>query len=54
MFKGCSSLISLSDISKWNTENITDIDWLFIGCSSLISLPDVSKFNFKKLNKKIN
>ena len=29
MFKGCSSLSSLSDISKWNTNNVTDISNIF-------------------------
>ena len=29
MFKGCSSLISLPDISKWNTKNVTDMHSMF-------------------------
>ena len=44
MFYGCSSLISLPDISKWNTKNVTDMREMFNECSSLISLPDVSKW----------
>ena len=60
LFYNCSSLISLPDISKWNTDKVTDISYLFYNCSSLISLPDISKwdtnnvtnmnylFNFKK------
>ena len=29
MFDSCSSLISLPDISKWNTINVTDMGWIF-------------------------
>ena len=49
MFKGCSSLISLPDISKWDTKNITDMYSMFEGCSSLISLPDISKWDTKNI-----
>ena len=45
MFYGCSSLSSLPDISKWNTNNVTNIKGMFYGCSSLSSLPDISKWN---------
>ena len=41
MFSHCSSLISLPDISKWNTDNITGMRYLFCDCSSLVSLPDI-------------
>ena len=36
MFKGCSSLISLPDISKWNTNNVNHMDNMFSECLSLI------------------
>ena len=36
MFYGCSSLISLPDISKWNTNNVTYMDNMFSECLSLI------------------
>ena len=49
MFYGCSSLISLPDISKWNTNNVTNMSGLFEGCSSLNSLPDISIWDFKKV-----
>ena len=52
MFYGCSSLISLPDISKWDTKNVTDISSMFEGCSSLISLPDISKWNTNKVTDK--
>ena len=45
MFYNCSSLISLPDISKWNTNNVKNMSWMFYGCSSLSSLPDISKWN---------
>ena len=49
MFYGCSSLISLPDISKWDTSNITNMSCLFGECSSLIYLDDISKWNTKKV-----
>ena len=45
MFYGCSSLISLPDIAKWDTKNVTSMSSMFSGCSSLISLPDISKWD---------
>ena len=45
MFEGCSSLISLPDISNWNTNKVTDMSYMFDRCSSLISLPDISNWN---------
>ena len=49
MFNGCSSLLSLTDISKWNTNNISDMSNMFYGCLSLSSLPDISKWNTSKV-----
>ena len=46
MFSGCSSLISLPNISKWNTYNVKDMFNIYNECSSLISLPDISDWNF--------
>ena len=45
MFYECSSLISLPNISKWDTTKITDMSSLFGKCTSLITLPDISKWN---------
>ena len=45
LFKNCSSLISLPNISKWNTSNVEEMNDLFKNCSSLISLPDISKWD---------
>ena len=44
LFSGCSSLISLPDISKWNVNNVNNMSFLFSGCSSL----------FKKFKHKSN
>jgi surface protein len=45
MFFDCTSLISISDISTWDTSNVKDISDMFVGCKSLTSLPDISKWN---------
>ena len=45
MFSKCSSLLSLPDISNWNTNNVTNMSRMFYRCSSLSSLPDISKWN---------
>ena len=50
MFYGCHSLISLPDISKWDTKNVTDMRDMFYGCHSLISLSDISKWDTKNVN----
>ena len=50
MFSHSSSLSSLPDISKWNTNNvITNMNYMFSRCSSLSSLPDISKWKIKNL-----
>ena len=49
MFYLCESLEAITDISKWNTNNITDMSYMFYGCNSLISLPDISKWNTNKV-----
>jgi surface protein len=45
MFYDCSSLLSLPDISKWDTSNVSDMSCMFSGCKQLLSLPDISKWN---------
>ena len=45
LFYECKSLLSLPDISKWNINNVTNINYLFFRCESLSSLPDISKWN---------
>ena len=39
---------SLSDISKWNINNVNDMRGMFSNCVSLSSLPDLSKWNTNK------
>ena len=43
--KSCDKLISLPDISKWDTQNVKDMSYMFSDCKSLISLPDISKWD---------
>ena len=43
-------LLFLPDIQKWNTNNVTDISYIFSSCSSF--LPDISKRN--NINLKLN
>ena len=43
MLNNCSLLESLPDISKWNTNNATNMTDLLNNYSSLESLPDISK-----------
>ena len=45
MFRRCSSLSSIPNISKWETNNVTDMNEIFLKCTSLSSLPDISKWN---------
>ena len=47
IFSKCSSLLTLPDLSKWNTNNVIDMSYMFLECSSLSSLPDISKWNSK-------
>ena len=44
MFEYCSSLISIPDISKWNTNKAKYKSFMFSNCCSLISLPDIFKW----------
>ena len=40
MFCLCSKLSSLPDISRWNTNNVTNMSTMFQECSSLTELPE--------------
>ena len=50
MFSGCSFLKSLPNISKWNTNNVNNMNHMFLGCSSLISLSNISKWITNNVN----
>ena len=54
MFYGCSSLISLPEISKWNTNNVTYMGYMFKGCKSLTSFPDISIWEISSLTNKMD
>ena len=49
MFYNCSSLLYLPDISKWDTSNIINMDYLFYYCSSLVKFPDISNWKTDNL-----
>ena len=42
IFKNCSSLLYLNNISEWDTYKVEDMSEIFYGCSSLSSIPDIS------------
>ena len=50
-FKNCQKLLSLTDISQWDINNVNDISYMFSGCTSLLSISDISKW---KTNNIIN
>ena len=50
MFKECNSLISLEDISKWDTYKINDMNNMFFECKSSIKLPELYILNKNKSN----
>ena len=52
MFRGCASLISLPDVSKWNISHAETINYMFSGSKSLVSLPDISKWDTSNIEKK--
>ena len=45
IFNGCSTLVSLPDISEWDTKNVKDMSYAFYGCSSIEVFPDISNWN---------
>ena len=46
MFSSCSSLISLPDISIWNTQKLINLKSIFVDCSLLNYIPNISKWKF--------
>ena len=49
IFSGCDSLISLPDISEWDTSNVRYMSFMFKKCESLTFLPNISKWNTSKV-----
>ena len=45
MFAYCSSLTSIPNISKWNTDHVTNMRGMFLNCKSLKTLPDLTCWN---------
>ena len=45
MFSDCESLITLPNITKWDTKEISDMSHMFKGCKSLKFLPDISQWS---------
>ena len=49
IFNKCNSFISLPNISKWKTSNVTDMEEMFNELHSLISIPDIAKWDNSKI-----
>lgn len=49
-FKDCSNLVSITDLTKLRTDNVTDMSAMFSGCSSITSI-DLGSFNTSKVTK---
>ena len=49
MFEGCSSLLSISGISKINTSKITNMSSIFANCTSLKYIDDISRWDTSKV-----
>ena len=47
-FRGCDMLTQIEGIEHLNTEEVTDMSWMFMDCRGLTSL-DVSHFNTQKV-----
>ena len=47
IFDNCNDLISLPDISEWNTLNVKDMSYMFSNCTSLSSFNGISNWNTK-------
>ena len=48
MFRGCTKLTEVKNITSWNTERVKIMRYLFYGCSSLTSL-DLSRWNTERV-----
>ena len=45
MFCNCLSLSSLPDISKWNTDNVNDMNGMLDNCILLLNISNSQKNN---------
>ena len=44
-YNSCHTLTSITDISKWDMKNVTNMSYMFCGCSSLKSIPEISSWD---------
>ena len=51
MFTLSDKVISLPDISNWDTSNVEDMREMFWGCELITSLPDISNWNTSKVKR---
>ena len=49
MFKDCSSLLFLPNISELNTFHTIDMSYLFYGCTLLENIPNINKWNLSNV-----
>ena len=49
LFDQCPLLLSLPDISNWDTHNVTDMSYMFFNCTSLNYISDISFWNISKV-----
>jgi len=49
MFCGCTELLSLSDISKWNSKDIINMGHMFEGCKNLKNINELLLLNTNKV-----
>ena len=49
IFAEFSKLSNIHDMSKWNTNKVTDMSFMFYGGSNLLDIPDISKWSTNKV-----
>ena len=49
MFSNCESLTFTSDISNWNVEHVSEMQYMFSNCKNLLYLPDITKWNINNV-----
>ena len=49
IFYECSSLLSIPDISKWNTSKIINMSYLFGNCENIENIPDISNWDISNV-----
>ena len=49
MFRGCSELLSLSNISKWNSQDLINMSHMFEGCNNLKNINELLLLNTHKV-----